>query len=312
MTTQSKTNSIGMHLVVIPAGEFSMGGQEPPERLVGAFTFCTKGPEFFSDEYPAHQVRISRAFLLGRYPVTVGQFRRFVEATGYRSEGETDGTGGWGYNPASGKCEGRDPRYTWRDPGFTQTDDHPVVNVTYADAVAFCAWLSSKEGASYRMPTEAEWEYACRAGTTTRFHNGDDPERLHEVARVMDTTGRTAFGHVQHITMPPEGPFTAPVGSFSPNAWGLYDMHGNVWEWCSDWYHEEYYAHSPADDPRGPAVTTELGVRRGGGWNTFPIYARASFRNYHDLVSRCLNLGFRVVREAGSSASDDFAWCNGK
>ena len=97
--------------------------------------------------------------------------------------------------------------------------------------------------------------------------------------------------------MPPEGPFTTKVGSYEPNAWGLYDMHGNAWEWCSDWYDEEYYAQSPVDDPTGPASGT-VRVRRGGGWNSFPLYARSSYRNYLASGSRCVNLGFRVVREA--------------
>jgi formylglycine-generating enzyme required for sulfatase activity len=243
-------------------------------------------------------VRITRPFYVGRYEVTVGQFRRFVRETGYRTEAEADGTGGWGYNPATQKCEGRKPHFTWQDGGFAQTDEHPVVNVSYNDALAFCAWLSDKEGKKYRLPTEAEWEYACRAGTETRYHNGDSPDALHGVARVLDVRGATKYGHVHQITTPPSGPFTAPVGSYRPNAWGLYDMHGNAWEWCSDWYDEEYYGKSPVEDPRGPAEGN-VRVRRGGGWNSYPMYARASFRNYNSAPSRCVNLGFRVVREVG-------------
>jgi formylglycine-generating enzyme required for sulfatase activity len=231
--------------------------------------------------------------------VTLGQFRRFVEEAGYRTEAERDGTGGWGYNPETGKCEGRRPHYDWRDPGFPQTDDCPVVNVTWNDAVEFCRWLGRKEGKVYRLPTEAEWEYACRAGTSTRYHNGDDPDALGEVARVADGSGRTTFPHVHQMVIPSGGParFTAPVGSYAPNAWGLHDMHGNVWEWCSDWYGEDYYAGSPAEDPRGPD-SANVRVRRGGAWNSFPLWARASFRNYNTPESRCVNLGFRVVREA--------------
>src|SRR5262249_55721295 len=156
--------------------------------------------------------------------------------------------------------------------------------------------LSRKERARYRLPTEAEWEYACRAGTSTRYHFGDDPARLHEVARILDTRVATKYGHVHQIDIPPGSPFTVPVGSFRPNAWGLSGMHGNAWEWCSDWYDEDYYKSSPRTDPQG-AATANVRVRRGGGWNSFPIYARASFRNYNSPESRCLNLGFRVVRE---------------
>jgi formylglycine-generating enzyme required for sulfatase activity len=119
---------------------------------------------------------------------------------------------------------------------------------------------------------------------------------LHEVARILDTRGATKYGHVHEIDIPPGSPFTIPVGSFRPNAWGLYDMHGNAWEWCSDWYDEDYYKSGPRTDPQG-AATANVRVRRGGGWNSFPIYARASFRNYNTPESRCLNLGFRVVRE---------------
>ena len=291
------TNSTGMRLVRVPAGAFLMGGQEPAERLASDFREYGRAADFFADEYPRHRVRIRRPFFLGKFEVTVGQFAAFARATGYRTEAEADGTGGWGYNPATRKVEGRRGQYSWRDPGFAQTDEHPVVNVTWNDAVAFCRWLSKKEGACYRLPTEAEWEYACRAGTAARYHNGDDPGRLGEVARVMDARGRTAFPHVHQMEIPGGvSGLTAAVGGRGPNALGLFDMHGNVWEWCHDWYDENYYARSPAEDPCGPANGT-VRVRRGGGWNSFPLWARASFRNYNSPDSRCANLGFRVVRE---------------
>ena len=272
------TNSIGMKLVPIPAGEFMMGGAEPAEQLVKAFAAYHRKPDFFKDEYPRHRVRITKPFYLGKYEVTVGQFRRFVDAAGYKTEAERDGAGGWGYNPTTGKCEGRNPKYNWRNPGFKQTDDHPVLNVTWNDAVAFCQWLSRKEGKTYRLPTEAEWEYAARAGTETRYSNGDDPAALAKVGNVNDAKGRTTFPHVQELDIPPSGHprFTVPVGQFPPNRFGLCDMHGNVWEWCSDWYGPDYYARSPVDDPQGPDSGNRR-VRRGGGWNSFPLWARAAF-----------------------------------
>ncbi len=297
--TPEVVNSIGMKLVPIPTGDFLMGGQEPADGLVRAFPAHHRKADDFADEYPSHRVRITRPFLLGKFEVTVGQFRRFVEEAGYRTEPERDGTGGWGYNPATRKCEGRYPHFSWRNPGFPQTDEHPVVNVTWNDAVAFCQWLSRKEGDTYRLPTEAEWEYSCRAGTTTRYHNGDDPDALAEVARVADARGRKTFPHVQQMEIIDPGPdrFTAPVGSYRPNRWGLHDRHGNVWEWTSDWHGDDYYVHSPTDDPRGPA----------DGWNSFPLYARSSFRNWNTEWSRCVNLGFRVLREVRISAPNDGA-----
>ena len=122
--------------------------------------------------------------------------------------------------------------------GFEQTDEHPVVNVSWNDALAFCRWLSKKEGKICRLPTEAEWEYACRAGSTTRYCFGDDASDLGEYAWYGANSDRK----------------THPVGTKKPNAWGLYDMHGNAWEWCADGYDAEYYEKSPTDDPTGPAT----------------------------------------------------------
>jgi formylglycine-generating enzyme required for sulfatase activity len=299
-TPQAKeiANSIGMKLVTIPAGEFMMGGQESAEELVKAFAAYNRKAEFFKDEYPQHRVRITKSFYFGKYEVTVGDFRRFVEDVGYKTQAETDGQGGWGYNAQTGQCEGRKVEFNWLNTGFTQTEDHPVINVTWNDAVAFCQWLSSKEGKTYRLPTEAEWEYACRAQTATRYQNGDDPTDLVAVANTLDAKGRTTFPHVQELDLPPSDKlkFTVPVGSKKPNRFGLYDMHGNVWEWCADWYGEDYYSKSPVANPTGPD-SGEVRVRRGGAWNSFPLWARASFRNWNTPQSRCVNLGFRVVRE---------------
>ena len=291
-------NSIGMKMVLVPAGEFLMGGQESAKELVEGFPAYRRPADFFKDEYPQHRVRITKPFQLGKYEVTVGQFRRFADETRYKTEAETDGMGGWGYDSATGKCRGRDLKFNWRNPGFKQSDDHPVLDVTWNDATAFCKWLSRKEGKTYRLPTEAEWEYACRAGTTTRYSNGDDPKKLAEIANVGDDKGRTTFPHVQELDIPKDGPvkFTVPVGQFPPNRFGLCDMHGNVWEWCSDWYGADYYAHSPVDDPSGPESGTKR-VRRGGAWHSFPLWARASFRNWNSPKSRCVNLGFRVAAD---------------
>jgi sulfatase modifying factor 1 len=292
----SVKNAIGMSLVRIPAGEFLMGGQEPAERLRAAFPEVPRRPDYFDSEYPQHHVSISHDFWMGQYEVTVGQFRRFVEEADFRTEAERDGTGGWGYEAATGKCVGRRPQFNWRETGFPQTDDHPVVNVTFSDAIAFCNWLGKKEGKRYRLPSEAEWEYACRAGTNFRFYHGDDPKELPKYAFVINVPGQDNFANVQdqvHFLNAGET-LTAKVGSRLPNAWGLYDMLGNVWEWTNDWESDDYYASSPAVDPLGPGEGTAR-VRRGGGWNSFPIYTRPAFRNLDPPFSRCANFGFRVV-----------------
>jgi len=298
-------NSIGLRLVEIPAGEFQMGSGESGEQIARAFPDNGRKPDYFSDELPQHRIRITRPFLLGKYEVTIGEYRKFVEETGYRTEAERDGLGGWGYNPEIQQCEGRRPQFHWKNPGFPQTDRHPVLNVTWNDAVAFCQWLSKKEKRTYRLPTEAEWEYACRAGTKTRYIDGDDPAGLFTMSRTLNPKVSDPKLHVQEVLIPRDGsiPFTAPVGSFSANPFGLHDMHGNAWEWTADWYGEEYFRTSPVDDPTGPP-TGKVRVRRGGGWNSFPLWVRASFRNWNTPASRCVNLGFRV---AANLVDDDAA-----
>ena len=133
-----------------------------------------------------------------------------------------------------------------------------MVNVSWNDAVAFCKWLSKKEGKTYRLPTEAEWEYACRAGTTTRYYSGDDPETLAKVGNVADAAFKAKFPDWEYTIKANDGyVFTAPVGKFKPNAFGLYDMHGNAWQWCADWYGEEYYAHVARRRPNWPRLRSQ-------------------------------------------------------
>ena len=172
------TNTIGMKLKLIPAGEFLMGSDESDSDASGAEKVAGK----------KHLVRITRPFYLGTTEVTVGQFRRFVESAGYKTEAESDGKGGDGWDEQAAMFSKRDPKYTWRSPGFAQTDDHPVVNVSWNDAMAFCDWLGKQEVGTYRLPTEAEWEYGCRAGRATRYWSGNDPETLATVGNVADGT----------------------------------------------------------------------------------------------------------------------------
>ncbi len=301
-------NSLGMQFVRLPAGEFVMGSDESLERLRAAFPGYERERLLaLADEAPAHVVRITRPFYIGRHEVTVGQFARFLRESGYRPESLADGTGGYGFDPTYDRAlsprgdafAGRDPRFSWRNPGFAQGDDHPVVNVTWNDAQALVRWLSDTEGRSYRLPTEAQWEYACRAGTRTRYHDGDDPARLLDVANVFDLDGARHWPEWASRALPAHDgyPFTAPVGSFAPNAWGIHDMHGNVWEWVADWYGADYYARSPRDDPTGPP-TGDVRVRRGGSWHTWPLYARASFRNWNTPQTRYVLVGIRLVMDA--------------
>ncbi|RZL66338.1 MAG: formylglycine-generating enzyme family protein [Variovorax sp.] len=300
-------NSLGMAFVKLPAGEFWMGSDEAPESLARAYPELPASRFLqLGDEGPVHRVRITRPFWMGQHEVTVGQFRQFVERSGYVPESVADRTGGYGwradYDPTTTRrgdaFEGRDPRYSWRNPGFAQGDDHPVVNVTWNDARALAAWLGQTEGRHYRLPTEAEWEYACRAGTRTRYSSGDEARSLLRAANVFDASSARYWP--QWRTMALDGgdghAFTAPVGSFAPNAWGLHDMHGNAWEWVADWHGDAYYAQSPTDDPQGPAEG-EVRVRRGGSWHTWAFYARAAYRNWNAPDTRYTLVGIRLVRE---------------
>jgi len=301
------TNSLDMPLVLLPSGEFLMGSDEPIERLQKDYPLMAPSRlQNLSDEAPVHKVRISRAFFMGATEVTVGQFRQFVKESGYVPESISDGTGGYGYNadydPAISQrgdlFEGRLPRYSWLNPGFVQTDEHPVVNVTWGDANALAQYLSRKEGRVYRIPTEAEWEYAARAGTRTRYHSGDDPQSLAQVGNTFDQSAVKLWPKLaEHAIRGTDGyAFTAPVASFAPNAFGLYDMHGNAWEWTSDLHDEGYYAHSPVDDPQGPKEGNVY-VRRGGSWHTWALYARSSYRNWNTPQTRYTLVGMRLVLE---------------
>jgi len=301
-------NALGMQFALIPAGQFVMGSDESPDSLAQSYPqYERKRFDELFDEAPAHRVRITRPFYMGQHEVTVGQFRRFLEQSGYRPESEADGTGGYGYNPdydpaksrRGDAFEGRDPKYSWRNPGFPQGDDHPVVNVTWNDAVALSRWLSKTEGKTYRLPTEAEWEYAARAGTRTRYASGDAPQSLLKMANVFDADAAKNWEKWRAFALTESDgyAFTAPVGSFAPNAFGLYDMHGNAWEWTADYHDEHYYANSPVDDPQGPA-DGRVRVRRGGSWHTWPLYARSSYRNWNAEDTRYTLVGMRLVREA--------------
>ena len=304
------TNSLGMKLVLIPAGEFQMGAEEDPTDTLNAFPYAPR--KWLEGETPRHRVRITRAFYMGQHETRLKDFLKFYHGAGYELEAERDGKPSWGYNSAGKLIESANFR-PWQ-PGWEQTQDHPVNYVTWNDAVAFCKWLSQKEGKKYRLPTETEWEYACRAGTTTRYWCGNDPEELVRIANVADQDAKGRFPNnvisdfnktgIKKNTKAPfpylaarDGyVFTAPVGKFRPNSFGLYDMHGNVWEWCQDWYADDYYGKSPVENPQGPAAGTTR-VLRGGGWSSAPVGNRSAYRSAEPPTHRDFPVGFRVVRE---------------
>jgi len=249
---------IGQDWILIPANAFTMGS---PNNELGHYPDETQ-----------HRVRITRPFLMKRTAVTVGEYQRF-----------------------------RKPDM----PSFNQTAEHPVVNVTWHDAIEYCAWLSAQErlkpcysgsgdaiacdlsATGYRLPTEAEWEYACRAGTDTPFNTG-----ANITTDQANYDGNYPYGNAANGTYR-KG--TVPVGSLPPNNWGLCEMHGNVWEWCWDWY--DSYANSPPDDPEGPD-SGAVRVLRGGSWVYGAGVCRSADRGWSLPGFRYVNDGFRVVRRA--------------
>jgi formylglycine-generating enzyme required for sulfatase activity len=267
-----------MRLVRVRAGRFVMGSAD-------------SDPDAEDDEKPAREVEISRDCWMGRTEVTRGQFARFVAETGYKTDGEKDGRGGWGWR--AGGEHAQDPAFSWRDAGFPQTDDHPVVNVSWNDAVAYCKWLSAKTGREVRLPTEAEWEHACRAGSPTRYPTGDDAESLKGHADIADAAAKTRFPGWTTVEFDDGSAFTAPAGSFAANGFGLKDMVGNVYEWCGDGFDPRFYAAAPGRDPFNPAG--ELRVLRGGSWGSEGRVCRSANRWGNAPEHRSDVIGFRVV-----------------
>ena len=240
-----------MRLVLIPPGEFMMGSPESEDGHLG-------------DEGPVHAVGITSPFYMGICEVTNGQYMQFRDSGADDPAGAED-------SYLKHIQEGQEP---------TSGPQQPVIWVSWNNATAFTEWLSTKAGLAARLPTEAEWEYACRAGSEARFSYGDDPECLQLAAHAWyddDSAGRPH-----------------PVAQLAPNGWGLYDMHGNVWEWCSDWYGRDYYAGSPQADPPGPSTGQER-VLRGGSWYSMPQFCRSAARLMVRPAVAYDSYGFRVV-----------------
>ncbi len=263
-------NKATMKLILIPSGNFTMGG-----------SWSETGRS--EDETPQHEVAITKPFYMGIFHVTRGQFAAFVADKGYKTDAEKDG---WSF-AWDGKKWNKVNGVTWKKPGIDQTEEHPVVCVSHNDAVAFCEWLSKKTGKTVKLPTEAQWEYACRAGTTTPFNTGDTIG-----TDQANYNGNTAYGDGKKGQ---DRQKTTPVGSSNKNAFGLGDMHGNAWQWCADWYGKDYYSASGNDrDPQGPKEGKDR-VARGGGWSNPPEGCRSSVRGRSEPAFRNDSIGFRVV-----------------
>ncbi len=293
---QRLTNSIGMRLALIPAGQFAMGSTDDDvEKILRIDPSFER--EWAVAEQPQHTVGITRPFYLGVHEVTKGQFAEFERNTGYVTEAERDKAGGWGLDSASGQSS-QQPAYSWRNTGVRQDSDHPVVNVSWQDAQAFCQWLARRESRPYRLPTEAEWEYAARAGSSTLFPWGDELAAMTEHANAADKAWQNLTKHKSGVLRAADDDgfaFTSPVGSFHSNPCGIYDMIGNVWEWCQDVYDPDYYKSSPSSDPSGPP--SEAGaahVIRGGAWYITAGTTRSAYRYGLTAGYHYHGLGFRV------------------
>lgn len=326
LRAEESRNSIGMRLVPIAAGTFEMGMlDEHNLKLEHKFSAYQREIHDYLEK-PSFPVRLTRDFHVAATEVTVGQFRQFVAATGYQTDAERTGRA-WVFHPDSERPLDRFSQKegaSWKAPGFAQSDDHPVTCVSWNDARAFCQWLGDKEGATYRLPSEAEWEYACRAGTTTPYCGGDEPDSVYPYGNVADATLHAVHPQDvirQRVVALEKGDgdgyvFTAPVGTFQPNDWGLFDMHGNVWEWCGDKYSDRMYKKlsdlsiergsrsdpAPIVDPRGPETTPQHAhgdwrSLRGGSWYVGPMQCRSSIRAFAEATDAFSYIGFRVLRE---------------
>jgi len=259
------TNSIGMKFVRIPAGTFMMGS---PSSEQERYLYETQ-----------HRVTLSKPFYMQTTEVTVGQWQQFISDSKYKTEAER-GDGAM-------NIYGKKKDAYWGNPYFSQSKDHPVTCVSWNDCREFIQWLNRKEDmAKYRLPTEAEWEYACRAGTTTPFNTGNCLS-----VKEANYDGNYPYARCS------EGQFrerTISVASFLPNAWGLYDMHGNVLEWCQDWFGDD--SSNAVTDPSGP-TSGKARVCRGGGWECHASFCRSAQRTTLPPYDRLNCLGFRLVRD---------------
>ncbi len=240
---------------------------------------CFKAGDVFGDGYgnekPVHEVCVDD-FYIGMYEVTVGEFKQFIDETGYRTEAET----GNGIYYWIGDKALKDINRSWYNPGFDQTDNHPVVGVSWNDVLRYTDWLSKKSSMNFRLPTEIEWEYAARSEGKTEKWSGASSETKLEKYAWYEANSELK---------------TNTVGQKKPNGLGIYDMSGNVWEWCSDWYERDYYENSPRNNPKGPPSGSDR-VVRGGSYGSIPKNMRAANRASNAPDYRDCYKGFRLVR----------------
>ena len=252
--------------VLIKPGSFRMGSPSTEARR--------------KDDESSHAVTLSRGFFMQSREVTVSQWEQFVAATGYKNEAETAG----GAFAMEDYVWRQSREYSWQNPGFSQGKNHPVTGVTYRDVLAFLKWVNGSSPYTYRLPTESEWEYAARAGQGDAFFTGPCLESSQANVDANIRWGDCPVGSASSGTV--------AVGSFPPNAWGLFDMHGNVGEWCQDWYGR--YPAASAKNPTGPDSGTNR-VARGGGWATYAYNSRSAHREAMDPTRASSDVGFRLV-----------------
>jgi formylglycine-generating enzyme required for sulfatase activity len=279
------TTGMAPAVVVIPAGQFIMGSPADEEG-------------HRDDEEPQRQVRITTGFAMGQTEVTVGQFREFVKAIGYRTEGQREGTGSV-YDENTGRMNDRRGIDWQRDyKGDRASDKLPVLNVSWNDANEYVAWLSQRTGKRYRLPSEAEFEYALRAGSQSRYWwgDGDPPKVLANVTGAGDRSpSKRSWGRAfDNYSDGFWGP--APVKSYPPNPFGLYDMDGNLSEWVDDCWHDNY-TRAPRDSTAWINPGCVRRVIRGGSWGSSPEQVRSAYRLSVSADTRSARVGFRVVRE---------------
>ncbi len=326
------TDSFGTRFRFLEGGRYVQGTSGGERVLEQSFPLSTVGQYYGNAEGPAHVTWITRPFYIAETEVTVDQFRRFVQATGYQTSVERRKTQMVGWDPTPDEKPlyqsydfFRADKFNWKNPGFSQSGNHPVVGVSHADAKAYCEWASETEGVRYRLPTEAEWEFACRAGTQSWFSFGDKAKGV--VHRFGNLAGPELESLRKHSAerqwlldwqnSPPDGhPFTAPVGSFQANRWGLHDMHGNVWEWCEDLWLDTVYkdfqrpaynrptgtAVDPVNSDRPQTATNDFHTIRGGSWYNGDLPCRSSSRTHWDRDDAACYIGIRLVRDAGPNA----------